>query len=696
MKSLFWKELRESRLLLFLSAAIVLMVYIFSVVIKMRWFDFEMATGTAYVFLVLFALIFGVSAFSGELERDNLNFLVSLPVSRNRIFWTKFLAGFACLVFLAIFFLLVAFLFSFVSPVKRALFQPGTSLFSGLLMIYVSVACYFYSIGFLLSSLRVKTLQAVISGLLLAVLLYIAIYPLSSMLFGSDSPFNNNFFNIQSTVLHIFLSVAIALIFAYYFWARYVTRGMPYLKSAIKGGLFFLLFLGFLYAGLNLFYEYQLNKEIIRVKASGWPTSPIEAAPKPVPDKENAALIYEEAFKLLEDKGKDGYIGFPKLEGKRVDGGRYSKKESELSNAFKDLDYSNFFQWKTEDKQRISRIARENEPAYLLIKKATQLPACRFPLNYAAGNRMNFPHYTPMRILRTILIARTITEAEQGNFNAAVDDILSGIQMAEHLSTEPNSNSFSFHTGTRDTFLKILQGIYNRTDLNQSQLIRIVESLNSISGRRNMVSTLAGERALFTMDIFRMLIYPQADDNYHLNAPPFRTGPILFLYRIFFNFGYKKDCTVYLRLSERQLDLLSEPYYQTKSVFEELSKEENRLLYRHPRAAMFYPSYYRYSSQIAKFEIGRDLAKIATALKRYKLKYEVYSKNLAELRPDLISELPIDPFTGRDFVYKQEGKGFLLYSLGENGVDDGCKTITVRTGSRDQIKLLDIPWRQSR
>ncbi|MFA4846513.1 MAG: hypothetical protein WC654_08245, partial [Patescibacteria group bacterium] len=55
----------------------------------------------------------------------------------------------------------------------------------------------------------------------------------------------------------------------------------------------------------------------------------------------------------------------------------------------------NFFQWKTEDKQRIFRIARENEPAYLLIKKATQLHACRFPLDYAAGNNMEFPHHTP-------------------------------------------------------------------------------------------------------------------------------------------------------------------------------------------------------------------------------------------------------------------------------------------------------------
>ncbi|MFA5393919.1 MAG: ABC transporter permease [Candidatus Ratteibacteria bacterium] len=682
MKSLFWKELRENRLLLFLSAAIVLMVYIFSVVIKMRWFDFEMATGTAYVFLVLFALIFGVSTFSGELERDNLNFLISLPITRNRIFWTKFLAGFACLVFLSLFFLLVAFLFSFVSPVKRFLFQPGTSLFSGLLMIYVSIACYLYSIGFLLAALRVRTLPGVISGFLLAGFLYLVINPLSDILFGYSNPVGN-FFNIQATIFHIFLSAAIALFFAYYFWTRYVTRGMSSFRSTIRTSITFLLFLGLLYAGLNLFYARQITAEIERIKISGRPTTPIEAAPKPVPDRENAALIYEEAFKLLEGKGTDRH-------------NKYSEKERELSNAFKGLDYSNFFQWKIEDKQRIFQIAGENKPAYLFIKKATQVPACRFPLDYTAGNNMEFPYHTPIRLLRGILIARTITEAEQGNYNAAVDDLLSGVQMAEHLSTEPDTMSFSFYNGTINTFLKILQGIYDRTDLNQPQLIRIAKKLDSIPGRESAVHAATGERACFPMSAFRMLISPRANETFWGAAPPYYAGPVLFFYRTLGNLNHKHDYIVFLRLSEQQLNLLEKPYYQTKDVFRGFERNLKRLSRYAPFTVMF-DRYYgqAFSLPIANLEALQDLAKIVTALKRYKLTHGQYPKDLAELRPDFISELPIDPFTGRDFIYKQEGKGFILYSLGENGVDNGGKII-IRRFVGDSGELSDdIPWRQN-
>jgi len=41
------------------------------------------------------------------------------------------------------------------------------------------------------------------------------------------------------------------------------------------------------------------------------------------------------------------------------------------------------------------------------------------------------------------------------------------------------------------------------------------------------------------------------------------------------------------------------------------------------------------------------------------------------LRSRLGWKLPQDPFSGKDFVYKRQGKGFLLYSIGENLKDDG-------------------------
>ena len=47
-----------------------------------------------------------------------------------------------------------------------------------------------------------------------------------------------------------------------------------------------------------------------------------------------------------------------------------------------------------------------------------------------------------------------------------------------------------------------------------------------------------------------------------------------------------------------------------------------------------------------------------------------YPKTLAEAG---VADLNKDPFTGGEFVYKTSQKGFLVYSVGEDGRDDGGK-----------------------
>ena len=40
-----------------------------------------------------------------------------------------------------------------------------------------------------------------------------------------------------------------------------------------------------------------------------------------------------------------------------------------------------------------------------------------------------------------------------------------------------------------------------------------------------------------------------------------------------------------------------------------------------------------------------------------------------------LKELPMDPFSGKPFIYKRAGKGYLLYSVGMNAKDDGGRRV---------------------
>jgi hypothetical protein len=77
-------------------------------------------------------------------------------------------------------------------------------------------------------------------------------------------------------------------------------------------------------------------------------------------------------------------------------------------------------------------------------------------------------------------------------------------------------------------------------------------------------------------------------------------------------------------------------------------------------------------SVCAHTETERQLTVAAIALKRFELRHGKLPPDLASLVPELLPELPYDCMSGKPLCYrlKPEG-GFLLYSVGQDGRDDG-------------------------
>jgi hypothetical protein len=65
-----------------------------------------------------------------------------------------------------------------------------------------------------------------------------------------------------------------------------------------------------------------------------------------------------------------------------------------------------------------------------------------------------------------------------------------------------------------------------------------------------------------------------------------------------------------------------------------------------------------------------QLTTFAFALARYHNDHSAYPRDLAELSPEYVSEVPKDPCSDRDYIYRQRDNGYLLYSVGRNGRDD--------------------------
>jgi hypothetical protein len=80
----------------------------------------------------------------------------------------------------------------------------------------------------------------------------------------------------------------------------------------------------------------------------------------------------------------------------------------------------------------------------------------------------------------------------------------------------------------------------------------------------------------------------------------------------------------------------------------------------------------RIIGRVLAAETCKRVVVTAIALKRFQLKHGNYPDTLSELTPEFLAAVSVDPVDGKPLRYHRNADGtFLLYSIGENGVDDG-------------------------
>ena len=86
---------------------------------------------------------------------------------------------------------------------------------------------------------------------------------------------------------------------------------------------------------------------------------------------------------------------------------------------------------------------------------------------------------------------------------------------------------------------------------------------------------------------------------------------------------------------------------------------------------MMLPSISRIYLSESELDALMGAAETAIASRIYKQKHGKYADSLTQLTPEILHILPLDPFTGKDYVYKKKDRGFIVYSVGEDLRDDG-------------------------
>lgn len=400
----------------------------------------------------------------------------------------------------------------------------------------------------------------------------------------------------------------------------------------------------------------RVNSEIVAIKAKGEPVSSAELAGPKIPDNENAALIYLQAFKPISNSEADndlytakGFISREKLE-----------KDPKL--------------W-----QKARPIVDRYRGALVLAEKASTHPKCRFPAKWKDWNA-ELPHYHKLRNLVRLISINSLLEARAGKIDEAMRSVELGFKVGESIKDDPLIISQLVRFACLSMTSRSLQEFLRYNDLNESQAKRLFTVLDGIDLSDSITEALRGERAM-GISFFNIERYnPLAIDETAGDS----------------NNAEKKANKKYFRPSILWITwtYADEAYYlKTMHNMVENSKSSYRIIQeRHldtgnmtdiPRYALMstilLPVFSRASSKRDReiAEIRGD--QIMLALQAYKDRYGSYPRDLTELRAKLGWTLKADPFSGKDFIYKKQDRGFILYSIGENLKDDGAKTVPYPT-----------------
>ena len=132
------------------------------------------------------------------------------------------------------------------------------------------------------------------------------------------------------------------------------------------------------------------------------------------------------------------------------------------------------------------------------------------------------------------------------------------------------------------------------------------------------------------------------------------------------------------------------PYQEARHAWKELDARVGSPEYQqhNPLLAEMLPALSRVNHLATRAKATRNATRLVANLKAYRQEYGAYPDSLGVFGE---SEMTVDPFTGARFSYRRDGDDFTLYSLSENGVDDGG--VHDRRGFTNDVRYWPRPAR---
>lgn len=429
-----------------------------------------------------------------------------------------------------------------------------------------------------------------------------------------------------------------------------------------------------------------VNRYVAELKAKGELLELTQAVPPPVLREQNSAAIFQQAVSSL-NTNKDVLESNPPpamrmvAPGKAMIGWAQPKiQNTEGTNSWEDIE-----------------AALASEAGVLQsLRQIIDRPAFDFQLNYEKGFTLLLPHLAPMKKCAKRLSAAAISDLHREDTASAATNVLAMLALVKSSRDEPIIISQLVRIAIAHLAWSANWELLQSRKATEAQLAELQRGWSDLEFIRAQENAFLFERATSQMTIAgsRKVTTPYRDLGIlTTNASPWLVTKIWakeYVWRFWWSYSdelrslkifqaiidasrtVKTNHSFLAALKQKQSDLANLRFSKTNDngghvIDVDVSEMDFHWIFSEGALAC--------EHSLKKFmfaEVAKQIAITAIALKRYQLRHGSYPSNLTELIPEFMSEIPRDPADGEPLRYRPVADGtFLLYSIGEDGKDDG-------------------------
>jgi hypothetical protein len=392
-----------------------------------------------------------------------------------------------------------------------------------------------------------------------------------------------------------------------------------------------------------------------------------------VPDKENAAIIYNQ---LLEDYNEAVF------EPNFIDPNLRDLIRKEL--------------WSSKDYPEAAKWLQQQESTIAKLIEAAEIEQCRFPINadiMSFGDTMN--RLGPMRKWAHLLISAANNDVAEGRVNQALEKYIAVLQMAKHLYQQPPLIDFLVGAALEALSTNQLKRFIVTGDTTEEHLNLIEQALAEIKYdwsydwpriidyekllaknfwgmfyevnpegkvRLSRDPTAAIRARLGEMEIKPSYLQSKLSKShailgwFYWPSTPQKAGKVI-------DESYEK----YYAMAEPDYDWKKEPARPFPWI-----KLNFRFMVEFPAGLLEEPYYSIHDTYLRTIAQQRG-ARLTIALRCYKNKTGHWPESLDDMQSFALEEIFVDPINGGSFIYKLTDENFTLYSKGKNNIDEDGK-----------------------